>query len=72
MQLTAGSAYPLSRACSISLRRLSPVTTPGGTRSLRDMVLIRVEVDGLKKEESLQIIFYYVNNEGEGNKDINT
>ena len=34
VQLTAGIAYLLSRACCKSFMRLSPVTTPGGTISV--------------------------------------
>jgi len=39
VQFTAGMAYLLARACSRSLRRLSPVTTPGGTMSVRELIL---------------------------------
>ena len=39
VQFTAGIAYPLSRACSKSLTRLSPVTTPGGTISVMEDIL---------------------------------
>jgi hypothetical protein len=39
VQLTAGMAYLLSRACCKSLRRLSPVTTPGGTISVIEVML---------------------------------
>ena len=40
VQLIAGIAYLLSRACSRSLTRLSPVTTPGGTISVIEVMLI--------------------------------
>lgn len=43
VQFTAGMAYPLVRACVRRVRRSSPVTTPGGTISARDMVKIQLQ-----------------------------
>ena len=39
VQLTAGIAYPLSLAWVRRVKRSSPVTTPGGTRSLRSVIV---------------------------------
>lgn len=40
MQFTAGIAYPLVRACSNKLYKSSPVTTPAGTISLNDDIIL--------------------------------
>jgi len=40
VQFTAGMAYELARACSRSFMRLSPVTTPEGTMSAREVIFV--------------------------------
>ena len=40
VQFTAGMAYPLARACSNRLYKSSPVTTPAGTISLKDAMIL--------------------------------
>jgi hypothetical protein len=40
-------AYLFSRACSRSLRRLSPVTTPGGTISVSEAIFVRQQCERL-------------------------
>ena len=40
VQFTAGMAYPLARACSTRLYKSSPVTTPAGTISLKDAMIL--------------------------------
>ena len=40
VQLTAGMAYPFARACSNKLYKSSPVTTPAGTISLNDGMIV--------------------------------
>ena len=48
MQFTAGMAYPLARAC---VNNTSPVMTPGGTRSFKDMLACLFLLDLLDSNE---------------------
>ena len=48
VQFTAGMAYELARACSRSFMRLSPVTTPEGTISAREVIFVDFDLRYIK------------------------